>query len=190
VRIISTKYPNIKIWGIGHSLGAHLLGQSGRLSKAFYRITALDTAGPTFANQQTNQYRRIRESDANIIDVIHTCGYNVLPFYYIFFASFYDSYGTLSPLGTVDFYPNYGHSQPGCSSTRCNHNRAIELFIWSVRNGGKFITNSLLKSKPDYMKPVYQIVNTNASCKMGFHFDSNPVNGDYYIKTNDNEPWV
>lgn len=39
---------DMKIWGIAHSLGAHLLGLAGRQSKVFDRITGLDPAGITF----------------------------------------------------------------------------------------------------------------------------------------------
>ncbi len=40
----------MEIWGVGHSLGKHLMGQAGRKSKVFTRITGLDPAGPSFEN--------------------------------------------------------------------------------------------------------------------------------------------
>lgn len=37
VHVLRDKLPTIKFWGIGHSLGAHLMGQAGRCSGCFDR---------------------------------------------------------------------------------------------------------------------------------------------------------
>lgn len=60
---------------IGHSLGAHIAGQTARLLKeesgiSVARITALDPAFPCFEN--TSATLRLRKSDAQFVDVIHT----------------------------------------------------------------------------------------------------------------------
>lgn len=61
------------------------------------RITALDPALPLFSEQD---FDILSKSNAKFVDVIHTCS-NIL--------------GTITPLGTVDFYPNFGTApQPGC----------------------------------------------------------------------------
>lgn len=92
---------------IGHSLGAHLSGYTGHaLKKEFSvslgRITALDPAEPLFTD--SDPIVRLDQNDAKFVDVIHT---DTLPL---------TSYGLGMPMaiGHVDFYPNGGHSNPGC----------------------------------------------------------------------------
>lgn len=96
-------YPptRLQTYAIGHSLGAHLLGAAGRNSgKALDRITGLDPAGVGFQTEENEQHR-LSKSDARLlVDVIHTDGQDV-PYF-----------GTLVPMGTIDFYPNYGWNQP------------------------------------------------------------------------------
>ena len=48
----------------------------------------------------------LNAGDADLVDVIHTAGKegNIM------------DYGTLKPMGHIDFYPNGGGRQPGCSS--------------------------------------------------------------------------
>lgn len=96
---------NVKIESIhvvGHSLGAHLAGVTGQVvrqvcGKTLGRITGLDPAGPYFQGNSID--KRLDESDANMVDVIHTN------------MGFMGYYG---PCGTVDFFPNCGVFQPGC----------------------------------------------------------------------------
>jgi hypothetical protein len=101
--------PDLVMWGVGHSLGAHLIGIAGRKSGKLSRISALDPAGPGFEKHEFLEYRLQNTDAKDIVDVIHTDGYD----------SFFDPadwispvnhYGTLIPLGTIDFYPNYGKS--------------------------------------------------------------------------------
>ncbi|CAG2122127.1 unnamed protein product, partial [Medioppia subpectinata] len=102
--------PGLEIWGIGHSLGAHVIGIAGRNSHAFARISGLDPAGPCFEKRKDT--KELRQTDAAFVDVIHTDGYFpwIDPRDWI---SPVNHYGTLIPLGTIDFYPNYGYKQPG-----------------------------------------------------------------------------
>lgn len=59
---------------IGHSLGAHVVGQAaGMLNKAnmkIARVTATDPAEPCFTN--VNSPLRLKKSNAPYVDVIHT----------------------------------------------------------------------------------------------------------------------
>lgn len=60
---------------VGHSLGAHIAGQTARLLKEKHgilakRVTGLDPAYPCFKNESA--YWRLRKSDAEFVDVIHT----------------------------------------------------------------------------------------------------------------------
>lgn len=76
-------------------------------------ILGLDPAGPLW----TLNSKRLRKTDAAYVEAIHTNG---------------GFFGTLSPLGLVDFYPNGGVNQPGCITNVCNHMRSWELFAASV----------------------------------------------------------
>jgi len=87
---------------LGHSLGAHVAGYVGNyLSGRLGRITGLDPAGPAYETPYLkNSKDRLDSTDADFVDVIHTCA---------------GSLGFLRPLGHVDFYPNGGtFKQPGC----------------------------------------------------------------------------
>ncbi|CAK1580964.1 unnamed protein product [Parnassius mnemosyne] len=99
---------------VGHSLGAHVVGNAGRtLHGQVARITGLDPAGPLWnINSQ-----RLRETDAIYVEAIHTDG---------------GKYGLIEPVATADFYPNGGVSQPGCVTNICNHNRSWKLFAASI----------------------------------------------------------
>lgn len=59
----------------------------------------MDPAGPLF--EHVDESERLDAGDADFVDVIHTC--TIL-------------YGMKEPVGHVDFYPNGGNNQAGCSS--------------------------------------------------------------------------
>ncbi|XP_073928456.1 lipase member I isoform X1 [Castor canadensis] len=117
---------------IGMSLGAHI---SGFVGKIFHgqlgRITGLDPAGPKFSGKPPN--RRLDYSDAQFVDVIH---------------SDINGLGIQEPLGHIDFYPNGGKQQPGCPKSifsgieyiKCNHQRAVHLFIASLETNCNFVS--------------------------------------------------
>lgn len=87
---------------LGHSLGAHVAGYIGNsVQKKIGRITGLDPAGPAFETPYLKDpEERLDATDANFVDIIHTCA---------------GSLGFLRPVGHVDFYPNGGtFRQPGC----------------------------------------------------------------------------
>lgn len=86
---------------IGHSLGAHIMGYAGSYTKyRVSRITGLDPARPAFEDC-IGPENHLDDTDANFVDVIHSCaGY----------------LGFRKPIGMVDFYPNGGGPpQPGCT---------------------------------------------------------------------------
>uniref|UniRef100_A0A182QA29 Lipase domain-containing protein n=1 Tax=Anopheles farauti TaxID=69004 RepID=A0A182QA29_9DIPT len=84
---------------IGHSLGAHLAGLSGKrvTSGRVGAILGLDPAGPLFSSNEPRT--RLASTDAQYVEVIHTNG---------------GTLGMYQPIGTADFYPNGGKHQPGC----------------------------------------------------------------------------
>ncbi|XP_050350312.1 pancreatic triacylglycerol lipase-like [Nymphalis io] len=103
---------------IGFSLGAHVVGNAGReLGGRAARVTGLDPAGPLW-HVNSN---RLRRTDGVYVEGIHTDGGTT-------------GLGIGSAVADADFFPNGGKSQPGCSTSLCNHNRAFELFAASIAN--------------------------------------------------------
>ncbi len=133
----------------------------------------------------------LRKTDAAFVDVIHTDGYDSWLDPKDWFAPV-NHYGTLIPLGTVDFYPNYGYHQPGAGGFTIagSHMRSIDLFTWSISNSGKFTTYDLLDGTPEFEKPVKKVKRDAFSAEMGYYADcGNRPNGYYFIETNSSVPW-
>jgi len=133
---------------IGHSLGSHIAGYAGERIPGLGRISGLDPAEPLF--QGMPHFVRLDPTDALFVDVIHTDAKSII----------YGGYGLEQPIGHVDFYPNGGKVQPGCSLLElpslstitveditlpsadtvgrhlvaCGHNRAVHLYTDSIRN--------------------------------------------------------
>jgi hypothetical protein len=66
----------------------------------------LDPAGPLFTLNDTDA--RLDTTDGEFVDIIHTNGGTLL----------HDQQGFLPPIGHIDFYPNGGQFQPGCTANR------------------------------------------------------------------------
>ncbi|XP_013137998.1 PREDICTED: inactive pancreatic lipase-related protein 1-like [Papilio polytes] len=105
---------------IGHSLGSHISGFAGKTlfkltGRKPGRLTALDPAGPCFTNVEKDL--RVKDTDADYVDCIHS-----------------DSgvYGMKEPVGHADYFPNGGHSQPGCLLQTCSHSRSWLYFAESL----------------------------------------------------------
>lgn len=107
---------------IGFSLGAHVAGFAGADLPGLSRITGLDPAGPLFESQHPKA--RLDSSDATFVDVIHSNGENLI----------LGGLGSWQPMGHVDFYPNGGRVQHGCSNLFVG---AVTDFIW-CKNIHKF----------------------------------------------------
>lgn len=93
---------------IGHSLGAHVVGHFGRTIQSeneakIFRVTALDPASPWF--EQTRVEHRVSKTDAEFVDVIHTNSGLLVT----------GGLSFLENMGHIDFYPNGGRHQPGCT---------------------------------------------------------------------------
>ncbi|ESP04956.1 hypothetical protein LOTGIDRAFT_98299, partial [Lottia gigantea] len=109
IQAISKKLniPPSDIHLIGHSLGAHCCGFTGKnvqrlMGQRIGRISALDPAGLLFARNSPNE--RLHRTDASFTDIIHTDVGNLLV----------TKGGFHFPFGHVDFYPNGGSDQPNC----------------------------------------------------------------------------
>lgn len=104
---------------IGFSLGAHAAGYAGAELKNLSRITGLDPAGPLFENQDPKT--RLDSTDAKFVDVIHSNGENLI----------LGGLGAWQPMGHVDYYPNGGRMQKGCSNLFVG---AVTDIIWCEYN--------------------------------------------------------
>lgn len=124
-----------------------------------------------------------------MVDVIHTDGYDSA-FDPEDWLAPVNHYGTLIPLGKIDFYPNWGYNQPGAGyfTIAGSHHRAIEVFLWSITNPGKLVTNTVLVGRPDFEKPVKEVKYVVENVEMGYHFDEK-CEGLFYIETAGEEPW-
>ncbi|KAI1297635.1 Pancreatic triacylglycerol lipase [Halotydeus destructor] len=141
--IQGTKPEDIHI--IAHSFGTFAADVVGRKIKNIGRISGLDPGSPGFETLRPDE--RLDPTDAIFVDVIHTDSQNGsvgTPL-----GSLYGR-GTLMPVGHVDFYPNGGSDQPGCSLQRfedlitrpigdgirrfvaCHHYRSIDYYLDSI----------------------------------------------------------
>ncbi|XP_072865690.1 lipase member I isoform X2 [Chlorocebus sabaeus] len=100
-------------------------------AQPLYLKFSLDPAGPKFSRKPP--YRRLDYTDAKFVDVIHSNS---------------NGLGIREPLGHIDFYPNGGRKQPGCPKSifsgikfiKCNHERAVHLFMASLETNCNFIS--------------------------------------------------
>ncbi|CAG9113517.1 unnamed protein product [Plutella xylostella] len=156
---------------IGHSLGAQVMGYAGEYSSnRVSRITGLDPARPLFELPEMGASRRLDPSDAEFVDIIHTCA---------------GVYGYLMSHGHADFYPNDGRpSQPGCEGIQyiieaCSHGRSVQYYIESIGSSNGFVSTQC-SSYDDYIDGSCQ---DNAKNHMGAYADSTMA-GDFYLQTN------
>lgn len=161
---------------IGHSLGAHICGMTGKylIGPPVSTIIGLDPAGPLFTLARPNE--RLNTGDALYVETIFT------------------NAGTLgfdSPLGDASFYPNGGRSQPGCGvdvAGNCAHSRAVHYFVESIT------TNRGFRSVPCHHNEI-----GNGACSrpgpnvlMGgdpSNIDQN-VLGVYFLRTANSAPFA
>lgn len=178
---------------IGHSLGAHTAGYAGeKMGGSIGRITGLDPAEPYF--QGMPNHLRLDYTDAKLVDVIHTDGKS------IFFLGL-PGYGMSQPCGHLDFYPNNGKEQPGCTDlsettpslpltlikegleeasrvlVACNHVRAIKLFIESINSKCQYVAHECSSYASFLRGECFSCKSNNSlSCGiMGYHADISPA---------------
>ncbi|XP_065356685.1 pancreatic triacylglycerol lipase [Calliphora vicina] len=162
----------MRIHLIGHSLGSHIMGYAGSYTKyRVGRITGLDPARPAFEDC-IGPENHLDRTDAEFVDVIHSC------------AGFL---GFKNPIGHADFYPNGGHPpQPGCTEisqifTGCSHGRSYEYYAESINSEKGF-----------YATPCTSLIDikgencTGSKILMGDRVPKT-AEGIYYLKTS-NKP--
>ncbi|KAG8175503.1 hypothetical protein JTE90_009137 [Oedothorax gibbosus] len=185
---------------IGHSLGAHVAGYAGERIKNLGRITGLDPAGPWFS--ATPPEVRLDPTDALFVDVIHTDAS----------ALVFTGFGIGMPIGHMDFYPNGGSHQPGCTGSSqmdnvigtiindtirytnpsCDHSRANELFLESIDDSRCRFLAVHCANYADFESGLCQPQAGEGVSEMGFH--NKRIQGlkqpaKFYLKTNGQSPF-
>ncbi|XP_023235945.1 pancreatic lipase-related protein 2-like [Centruroides sculpturatus] len=183
---------------ICHSLGAHVCGYAGKRLSDLGRITGLDPAGPYFHN--VSRHVRLDASDAMFVDIIHTNAAE----------SIFKGLGTNEMIGHVDFFPNGGHNNPGCKTLRekkksrtflefirpqleCDHRRAIEFFIASIKYPECFVAVSC-RSYLDFAAGRCSCSDETPCAFMGFYADQfehliRNTSGIFYLDTSSDYPY-
>lgn len=187
---------------IGFSLGAHVAGFAGMeirnstsVSRSWInRITGLDPASPLFEGYEAND--RLDPSDAQFVDVIHSNGDGVLR----------GGFGSLQPMGHVDFYPNGGRVQVGCNSvllsalsdiiygkwqSLCNHRRALNFFMDSFEFSKCRFRSFNCDSYENYLKgDCFDCGLNNEKCSyMGYLANYSKGRGKMYLTTHEEAPF-
>ncbi|XP_016838416.1 pancreatic lipase-related protein 2-like [Nasonia vitripennis] len=162
---------------IGHSLGAHVAGNTGEqvTTGKLGRVTGLDPALPGFHLLSMDK-GRLDPTDAQFVDIIHSCG-GVL--------------GFLQPLGHVDFYPNAGVAvQPGCCCVpelieACSHGRSYQYFTESINS------NVGLRAKQceTWDKYLQGDCDNSESALLGEHVDKSS-RGSFFLRTRSEPPYA
>lgn len=110
----------------GHSLGAHIVGMTGRhftkiTARKLPRITGLDPAKPCFINDA--KLIGLHSGDGLFVDVIHSDAGII---------------GLRERVGDADFYPNGFDPIPlGCATLSCAHSRSWEYYTETVYPGNE-----------------------------------------------------
>ncbi|KAM7360160.1 phospholipase A1 VesT1.02-like [Cochliomyia hominivorax] len=158
---------------IGHSLGAHVAGYTGKniaTGKA-HTIVGLDPALPLFHYNKPN--KRLSNTDANYVESIQTNGGKL---------------GFLKPIGKGAFYPNGGKHQPGCGADitgSCSHSRSIVYYTEAVT-----LDNFTTVKCGTYEDAVAKKCgSTYSSVRMGAGLNAYMVNGDFFVPVNKEAPY-
>lgn len=159
---------------IGHSLGAHVAGISGkRVTRGKVEsIVGLDPALPLFSI--TESETRIHHTDAVYVETIHTDMGRL---------------GFDEPLGHASFFPNWGKKQPGCGidlTGGCSHQRSVLLYSESIANPRGFYATKCHDFET-IQKQKCTWVSSNVA--MGGEPVFKNIHGLFYLTTNDASPF-
>ncbi|RZC40197.1 Lipase domain containing protein [Asbolus verrucosus] len=142
------------------------------------RIVALDPAGPSFNFRP--EEKRLNKNDAEVVQVIHTNG---------------GAFGFKDSCGTIDFFPNGGNWQPGCTRMYlldiknivkdifCDHHRSWKYFIEAVLN-----PNVFLSTKCGSWDQFKSLTCDEQQVAMGDL--KSKQTGDFYLETNKEKPFA
>ncbi|XP_076165997.1 phospholipase A1-like [Ptiloglossa arizonensis] len=158
---------------VGHSLGAHIVGLAARNAKGNVKfVVGLDPALPNFL--QSGPGSRISRDDAQHVEIIHTNA---------------GLLGFSNSIGQIDFYPNGGTFQVGCTIDligACSHLRAVRLYAESI-NSDKGFWGVRCKSYSDYLRGDCE---SQPTVLMGGVEPKTQAKGEYYLQTGKKAPFA
>ncbi|KAE8752643.1 hypothetical protein FOCC_FOCC000765 [Frankliniella occidentalis] len=164
----------IDVHCMGHSLGAHVCANTGKNVKSgkLRRITGMDPAMPLFLVLRDD---RLAKTDAELVDVIHSCS---------------GLLGIVDAIGHVDFYPNGGtRPQPGCGldlTGSCSHSRSFIYMAESALEPESFPAHECESDTAARLGECSEDVEGN----MGLRLQYNPDGpGTYYLQTASSPPY-
>ncbi|XP_064552767.1 pancreatic triacylglycerol lipase-like [Drosophila montana] len=156
---------------IGHSLGAHVAGYSGKTvgSGRINTIIGLDPALPLFSYYAPN--RRLSSDDAFYVESIQTNG---------------GIFGFLKPIGKAAFYPNGGMQQPECNLISfCSHVLSVIYYAEAVthKNFAAIKCRNYIAAMRRDCSSTYKHV------RMGAIGNAHEAEGTFYVPVKQNAPF-
>ncbi|XP_043273787.1 phospholipase A1 1-like [Venturia canescens] len=186
---------------VGHSLGAHICGFAANAFQRrqsvwkVSRITGLDPANRCFSNVRASL--RLNTEDAAFVDIIHTNGRSDELF----------SFGSPQSIGHVDFYPNGGKRQPGCSLHKgllpeivtapqtgiCSHGYSYAYFTDSLISASSknctFWAHRWDRSYRRALQLISEVCNPNNCTEMGINAEKYSQRGTFFVATSRAPPF-
>uniref|UniRef100_A0A336LHV9 CSON010281 protein n=1 Tax=Culicoides sonorensis TaxID=179676 RepID=A0A336LHV9_CULSO len=164
---------------IGHSLGAQISGIAGkRLIARGHKlpiIVGLDPALPSFG--KLSESERLCPTDAEYVEVIHSNSGEL---------------GFKEPIGTADFYPNFGQiidsRMPGCVTATCSHAMSFKYFAESVLTPFAFVSYKC-SSYSALLRGNCKLGTSTTSYMGGNDMRIGKLPGIFVLKTNMFEPY-
>ena len=151
--VVNLGISNLKTMCVGHSLGGHVCGFTGK-TKKLDAIVGLDTAGPIF--ESNSPHNRLNKGDAKVVYQIHTN------------TAFK---GIKKPIGDYDIYVNGGKNQPDCgANSSCSHSAFIMGFMEKIWKQGPCIFRTIMPdlgetSPGAYTPGVHGVRTTDQGCE-------------------------
>ena len=132
----SASQDNVKSFCVGHSLGGHVCGFTGK-TKKLDGIIAIDPAGPIF--QDNSEEKRLNKDDAKFVQALHIDA---------------GEFGIDERVADEDIYINSGKNQPFCpgilAEAGCSHVAFSLWFLPKVWGNKENICKAKMKCSNDF----------------------------------------
>ncbi|CAL4119715.1 unnamed protein product, partial [Meganyctiphanes norvegica] len=194
-----------QVFMVGWATGSHMAGFTGKLLNNQHssfgkiaRITGLSPTGPLWNDVPAEE--RLHKEDATFLDVIHANGGEPIP---AILAPVVGQWGLLDTIGQVNFYPNGGERQPGCSSLSetvkmCSHFRSSLYWLETINpkpDQNEFVSWPAVgecSTWDDFLQGKCTTCDPSGCPVMGFNSQqkSGYLSTRYFLKTNIASPFA